>query len=60
VGVVIDGEKRIAISSFFSDISFPEWERVAVDVDGGGRHFWQIEYEMSTDECIDFYVHVES
>jgi hypothetical protein len=60
VGIDVDGEKRIWCNSFFSDDSFPDWERVPVDVDGGGKHFWQIEYDLLKDECINFYVHGES
>lgn len=59
VGIVVDGEKRIWCNSFFSD-SFPDWERLPVDVDGGGNRFWQIEYSLSKDECTDFSVHGES
>ena len=60
VGIVVDGEKRIWCNSFFFDDSFPEWKRVPVDVDGGGRNFWQIEYLLLEDECINFHVHGES
>ena len=60
VGIIVDGEKRIWCNSFFSDGSFPDWERVPVDVDGGGKHFWQIEYDLLKDECMNFYVHGES
>lgn len=59
VGIVVDGEKRIWCNLFFSD-SFPNWQRVPVDVDDGGRHFWQIEYILSKDECINFYLHGEA
>jgi len=60
VGIVVDAEKRIWCNSFFSDDSFPNWQRVPVDVDGGGNHFWQIEYNLLKDECINFHVHGES
>jgi hypothetical protein len=60
VGIVVDGERRIWCNSFLSDDSFPDWERVPVDVDGGGKHFWQIEYDLLKDECLNFYVHGES
>jgi hypothetical protein len=60
LGVVFDGEKRIWVNAFFSDTSFPDWERVPVDVDGGGRNYWQIEYDLLDDECINFAVHEES
>lgn len=60
VGIVVDGDKRIWTNSFYSEDSFPDWERVPVDVDGGGNHFWQIEYILPKDECVDFYVHGES
>jgi hypothetical protein len=60
VGIVVDGEQRIWTNSFFSEKSFPDWRRVPVDVDGGGNHFWQIEYILPTDECIHFYVHGQS
>ena len=46
--------------SFFFGDSFPEWKRVPVDVDGGGRSFWQIEYVLLKDECVNFHVHGES
>ena len=60
VGKILDGEKRIWVNSFFSVDSFPEWKHRPVDVDGGGRHYWQIEYDLLKDECLDFYVHGES
>lgn len=60
LGVVVDGEKRIWVNAFFSDTSFSDWERVPVDVDGGGRNYWQIEYDLLNDECINFSVHGES
>jgi hypothetical protein len=59
LGIVVDGEQRIWVNAFFSDASFPEWERVPVDVDGGGRNYWQIEYDLLNDECINL-VHEES
>jgi hypothetical protein len=60
LGIVVDGAKRIWCNSFFSDRSFPDWERVPVCVLDGGRYFWQIEYDLSKDECINFYVHGEA
>ena len=60
VGILVDGERRIWCNSFLSDDSFPDWERVPVDVDGGGKHFWQIEYDLLMDECLNFYIHGES
>lgn len=60
VGIVVDGEKRIWCNLFLSDDSFPEWTRIPVDVDGGGNHFWQIDYTVPKDECIHFSVHGES
>jgi hypothetical protein len=60
VGIVVDGEKHIWCNLFFFDDSFPNWERVPVDVDDGGNHFWQIEYVLLKDECINFYVHGEA
>ena len=60
VGIVVDGEKRIWCNSFYSADSFPNWQRVPVDVDDGGNRFWQIEYILLKDECINFYVHGEA
>jgi hypothetical protein len=60
VGIEVDGEKRIWCNAFFRDYSFPNWERVPVDVDDGGNRFWQIEYDVLKDECINFYVHGEA
>jgi hypothetical protein len=60
VGIAVDGEKRIWCNSFFSSHSFPNWERVPVDVDGGGNHFWQIQYILPTDKCTNLHVHGES
>jgi hypothetical protein len=60
VGIVVDGEKRIWINSFFSDDSFPNWTRSPVYLLDGGNHFWQIEYIPLKDECINFYVHGEA
>jgi hypothetical protein len=60
VGIVVDGEKRIWINSFFSDDSYPDWTRSPVYVLDGGNHFWQIEYILLKDECINFYVHGEA
>jgi hypothetical protein len=59
-GIVVDGEKRIWCNLFFSADSFPEWKRIPVDVDGGGNHYWQIDYIVPRDECIHFSVHGES
>ena len=60
LGVVVDGENRVWVNAFLSDNSFPNWERVPVDVDGGGRYYWQIEYDLLNDECINLHVHGES
>jgi hypothetical protein len=59
VGIVVDGEKRIWCNLFLSD-SFPNWQWVPVDVDDGGKHFWQIEYLLLEDECTNFYLHGEA
>jgi hypothetical protein len=60
VGIVVDAEKRIWCNVFFFKPPGPEWQRYLVDVDGGGRHYWQIEYVLLKDECINFHVHGES
>jgi hypothetical protein len=60
VGIVVDGEKRIWCNTFFAVDSFPDWQRVPVDVDGGGNRYWQIEYSLPKDECLNFHVHGES
>ena len=60
VGILVDGEKRIWCNAFYSDTSYLDWERDPVDVDGGGRNYWQIEYVLPSDECINFNVHGES
>jgi hypothetical protein len=60
VGIDVDGEKRIWINAFFSDDLHVDWQRVPVDVDGGGKYYWQIEYRPLKDECVDFRVHGES
>jgi hypothetical protein len=60
VGIVVDGEKRIWVNSFLADDSFPDWQRIPVDVDGGGNHYWQLEYLLAKDECTNFHVHGES
>jgi hypothetical protein len=60
VGIVVDGKRRIWVNSFFVDDSFPNWDRVPVDVEDGGRYFWQIEYLLLEDDCINFYVHGEA
>jgi len=60
VGIVVDGEQRIWCNSFFNDDSFPDWERVPVDVDGGGNRYWQIEYVLLQGKCTNFHVHGES
>ena len=60
VGIVVNGEKRIWCNLFLSDHSFPDWERVPVYMIDGGEYFWQIEYDLLKDECINFYVHGEA
>ncbi len=60
VGVVVDGEKRIWCNAFFFDNSFPDWEHDPVYVLDGGNHFWQIEYDLLMDDCINFSVHGEA
>lgn len=60
VGIVVDGEKRIWCNSFLSEGSFPNWTHTPVDVDGGGNHYWQIEYVLSKNECSNLSVHGES
>ena len=60
VGIVVDGEKRIGCNLFLSDHSHADWERVPVYVIDGGEYFWQIEYDLRDDECINFYVHGEA
>lgn len=57
VGIVVDGEKRIWCNAFYSDVSSPNWRRLPVDVDGGGKNFWQIECVLLRDECVNFTVH---
>jgi hypothetical protein len=60
VGIEVDGEKRIWCNAFLGDFSFLNWEHVPVDVDDGGNRFWQIEYDLLKDECVNFYVHGEA
>jgi hypothetical protein len=60
VGIVVAGEKRIWCNAFFSDDSFPDWMHAPVYVLDGGNHFWQMEYVVSKDECMNFYVHGEA
>jgi hypothetical protein len=60
VGIVVDGEKRIWCNVFYFDGISPDWQRYLVDVDDGGRRYWQIEYILLKDECINFHVQGES
>jgi hypothetical protein len=60
VGILVDGEKRIGCNLFLSDHSFADWERVPVFLIDGGKYFWQIEYDLPKDECINFYIHGEA
>ena len=54
------GGKRIGCNLFLSDHSFSDWERVPVYMIDGGEYFWQIEYDLRDDECLNFYVHGEA
>ena len=60
VGIVVAGEKRIWCNAFFFDDSFPDWMNAPVYVLDGGRDFWQIEYVLHDDECINFHIHGEA
>jgi hypothetical protein len=60
VGIVVDGEKRVWVNSFFSGDSFPNWTHAPVYVLDGGNDFWQIEYIPLKDECLNFYIHGEA
>lgn len=60
VGIVVDGEKRIWTNSFYFDDGFQNWEHDPVYVIDGGNHYWQIEYDLLRDECINFHVHGEA
>ena len=60
VGIVVDGGKRIGCNLFLSDHTYADWERVPVYVIDGGQYFWQIEYDLRDDECLNFYVHGEA
>jgi hypothetical protein len=60
VGIVVDGEKRIWCNAFFTDYPIPNWEHVPVEAIDGGEYFWQIEYILLKDECINFYIQGEA
>jgi hypothetical protein len=60
VGIVVDGEKRIWCNSFLSENPYPDWQRLPVFVLDGGHYYWEIEYILDRDDCINFYVHGEA
>ena len=60
VGIVVDGEKRIWCNAFLAEGHFPDWQSRPVYVLDGGRYFWQIEYRLLKDDCVNFYIHGEA
>jgi hypothetical protein len=60
VGIAVEGTKRIGCNAFISDHSHPDWARVPVFVLDGGADYWQIEYDLTKDECVSFSVHGEA
>ena len=60
VGIIVDGEKRIWCNFFLHVHEFPDWKRDPVFVLDGGNAFWDIEYVLDKDECINFKVHGEA
>ena len=53
VGFEINGKKRIWCN-FFGGRDFDGWEKKIVLVKDGGFWFWQIEYDLINDICVNF------
>jgi hypothetical protein len=54
VGVVRDGKRLIWCNFFPSRGDYGNWKKDKVDGMDGGFWYWQIEYDPSTDKCLDF------
>jgi hypothetical protein len=55
VGVVRDGKRFIWCNFFPSRGNYENWKKDKVDVMDGGFWYWQIDYDPSTDTCLNFY-----
>jgi hypothetical protein len=54
VGIDVNGEKRIWCN-FFKGRGFEYWQKSVVIVLDGGCNFWQIEYDVKSGVCLNFY-----
>ena len=53
VGIELNGKKRIWCN-FFPAKSFKKWKKQVVMVLDGGFWYWQIQYDLESNSCVNF------
>ena len=59
-GTIVDGKKRIHCNCFFLTEDKENWRTTPIVVDDGGNWYFQLEYDVETEKCINFAVNGES
>jgi hypothetical protein len=59
-GIVVEGTKRIYCNFFHRDGHHEDWRTKPVFVLDGGDWYFQLEYEVETELCLDFGVNGEA
>ncbi len=53
-GIIVNGKKRIYCNFFWLTAFRKNWQTKPVIVDDGGNHYFQLEYDVETEKCLNF------
>ena len=59
-GIIVDGRKRIYCNFFWYTENKKDWRTRPIVVMDGGNWYFQLEYDVETDRCLNFAVNGES
>jgi len=55
-GIVVEGKKRIYCNFFYRDGGIANWKSEPLFVEGGGDWYFQLEYDLVSEKCLNLQI----
>jgi len=59
-GIIVEGKKRIYCNFFHRDGGNPDWQSEPLFVLDGGDWYFQLEYDLESEKCLDLRINGEA
>jgi hypothetical protein len=59
-GIIVDGKKRIYCNFFHREGHDENWKSTPVSIWDGGDRYFQLEYDIESDQCLDLFINGEA